>query len=117
MRYFSARKAAPAALDEAAIDAYMRYRAQTTAFATDAGARRSIARAWNGCIGVIKGWPECRLLEPAIKTTEGPEWEKGAVGELVGIDGGVISGVINLESSGVEASDWRPRHDERYHEA
>jgi hypothetical protein len=41
----------------------------------------------------------------------------GAVGELVGIDGGVVSGVINLESSGVEASDWRPRHDERYREA
>ena len=41
----------------------------------------------------------------------------GAVGELVGIDGGVVSGVINLESSDVEASDWRPRHDERYHEA
>jgi hypothetical protein len=25
--------------------------------------------------------------------------------------------VINLESSGVEASDWRPRHDEQYYEA
>jgi hypothetical protein len=35
---------------------------------------------------------------------------------LVGIDGGVVSGVINLESSGVEASDWRPHHDEHYHE-
>jgi hypothetical protein len=42
----------------------------------NAGARRSIARAWNGCIGVIEGWPERRLLEPAIKTTEEPEWEK-----------------------------------------
>jgi len=41
---------------------------------------------------------------------------RGAVAELVGIDGGVVSGVINLESSGVEASDWRPRHDERYQE-
>ena len=41
---------------------------------------------------------------------------KGAVAELVGIEGGVVSGVINLESSGVEASDWRPRHDEHYHE-
>ena len=41
----------------------------------------------------------------------------GAVAELVGIEGGVVSGVINLESSGVEASDWRPRHDEHYHEA
>ena len=42
--------------------------------------------------------------------------DPGAVAELVGIEGGVVSGVINLESSGVEASDWRPRHDEPYHE-
>jgi hypothetical protein len=41
----------------------------------------------------------------------------GAVAGLVGIEGGVVSGVINLESSGVEAPDWRPRHDEHYHEA
>jgi len=47
---------------------------------------------------------------------EGPR-QFGAVAELVGIEGGVVSGVINLESSGVEASDWRPRHDEQYHEA
>jgi hypothetical protein len=42
---------------------------------------------------------------------------EGAVAELVGIEGGVVAGVINLESSGVEASDWRLRHDEQYHEA
>jgi hypothetical protein len=43
-----------------------------------------------------------------------PKWKcPGAVAELVGIEGGVVSGVINLESSGVEASDWRPRHDEQ----
>jgi 4-hydroxybenzoate polyprenyltransferase len=42
---------------------------------------------------------------------------RGPVAELVGIEGGVVSGVINLESSGVEASDWRPRHDEQYYEA
>jgi transposase len=41
----------------------------------------------------------------------------GAVAELVGIRVGVVSGVMNLESSGVEAPDWRPRHDEHYHEA
>ena len=40
-----------------------------------------------------------------------------AVAGLVGIEGGVVSGVFNLESSGVRASDWRPRHDKRYHEA
>src|SRR5260370_19986601 len=39
----------------------------------------------------------------------------GAVAELVGNEGGVVSGVFNLESSGVEASDWRPRYDEHYH--
>src|SRR5439155_15263349 len=42
---------------------------------------------------------------------------RDAVAGLVGIAGGVVSGVINLESSGVEAPDWRPRHDEHYHEA
>lgn len=42
---------------------------------------------------------------------------RGAVAELVGIEVGVVSGVINLESSGVEASDWRLRHEQAYHEA
>jgi hypothetical protein len=42
---------------------------------------------------------------------------RGLVAELVGIEGGVVSGVINLESSGVEASDWRLRHEATYHEA
>jgi len=42
---------------------------------------------------------------------------EGAVAGLVGIEDGVVSGVINLESSGVEAPDWRPRHDKQYHEA
>jgi hypothetical protein len=41
----------------------------------------------------------------------------GAVAGLVGIEGGVVSGVFNLESSGVDALDWRPRHDKSYHEA
>jgi hypothetical protein len=41
----------------------------------------------------------------------------GAVAELVGIEVGVVSGVINLESSDVEASDWRLRHEATYHEA
>jgi hypothetical protein len=41
----------------------------------------------------------------------------GAVAGLVGIEGGVVSGVFNLESPGVEAPDWRPRHDEHYHAA
>jgi hypothetical protein len=35
---------------------------------------------------------------------------------LVGIEGGVVSEEFNLESSGVEAPDRRPRHDEPYYE-
>ena len=54
--------------------------------------------------GIIKD------LEPSGSLPRG-------VARLVGIEGGVVSGVINLESSGVEAPDWRPRHDEYYHEA
>jgi hypothetical protein len=40
----------------------------------------------------------------------------GGVAGVVGIEGGVVSGVINLESFGVGASDWRPRHEEHYQE-
>jgi hypothetical protein len=40
----------------------------------------------------------------------------GGVGGVVGIEGGVVSGVIHLESSRVGASDWRPRHEEHYKE-
>ena len=41
---------------------------------------------------------------------------RGAVARVVGIEGGVVSEVINLESSGVRAPDRRPRHDQHYHE-
>ena len=53
----------------------MRYRAETTALASNAAARRAIARAWNGCVEIIEGWPAQRLVEPAVKTKEGPAWE------------------------------------------
>jgi hypothetical protein len=33
---------------------------------------------------------------------------------VVGIEVGVVSGVFNLESSGVDAPDWRPRHEEHH---
>jgi hypothetical protein len=49
----------------------------------------------------------------AVNVTGSP----GAVAGVVGIKSGVVSGVINLEASGVEAPDWRPRHDNRYHKA
>jgi integrase len=74
MRYCSAHNIAPAAVDEAVLDDYMRYRAETTALASDAAARRAIARAWNGCVDKVAGWPKHPLLEPAVKVMDGPIW-------------------------------------------
>ena len=41
----------------------------------------------------------------------------GAVRNVVGIEGGVVSGVIKPRIAGIGAPARRPRHDERYHEA
>ena len=51
-----------------------------------------------------------------VRDASGQARAFGPVAELVGIEGGVVSGVFNLESSDVGASDRRPRHEERYHE-
>jgi integrase len=75
MRYCSARTIVPDNVSEKEVDDFMRYRAETTALATDAAARRAIARCWNGCIGTIEGWPARRLIEPPVKTHGGPAWE------------------------------------------
>jgi hypothetical protein len=76
---------------------------------------------WNGDIPWISLHDSTALDVPAIhytaQTISKLGLENRGVAGLVGIEGGVVSGVFNLESSGVEASDWRPRHDERYHEA
>jgi hypothetical protein len=57
------------------------------------------------------------VFEVTLATLRLPDNDFGAVAGVVGIEGGVVSGVFNLESSDVRASDWRPRHDKRYHEA
>jgi integrase len=80
MRYCSARQIAPMDADETVVDDYMRYRAEVTALATDTAARRAIARAWNGCVDSIEGWPAHRLVEPAAKIAEGPAWDDFAEG-------------------------------------
>jgi hypothetical protein len=49
--------------------------------------------------------------------SEAPANFQGAVRKLVGIEVGVVSGVFNLESPGVDAPGWRLRHEEAYHTA
>jgi hypothetical protein len=98
MRYCSARQIAPATVDEAVIDAYMRYRAETTALASNDAARRAIARAWNGCIDVVEGWPVQQLVEPAVKTMEGPAWEEFPAGLRTDVDA-YLSGLTRIRRS------------------
>jgi integrase len=52
----------------------MDYRERTTTRASDAASRRILARLWNACIDTIDGWPKVRLLEPPLKSAEGPAW-------------------------------------------
>src|SRR5664280_2446684 len=61
--------------------------------------RRPFQPEANGAVMEVTKW-----LKPSISV--------GSVARLVGIEGGVVSGVFNLESSGVEAPDWRLRHDQ-----
>jgi integrase len=86
MRYCSAQGVAPNAVDETIIDGFMLYRSETTALASDDAARRAIARAWNGCVGAIAGWPAQRLIESSVKAKEGPAWEEFSEGLRSEID-------------------------------
>ena len=74
MRFCTARGVSPAAVDEAVIDRYVDYRAQTGK-ASDTAFRRGLARAWNSNVGRIEGWPAHRLLEPPLKTAGKPSWD------------------------------------------
>ena len=86
------------------------------------GQRFNVERTAAGQQFVIPGTEKPRAA-PRIKyAREGsqlviPGAEQGAVAELVGIECGVVSGVFNLELSGIEVPDWRPRHGKHYHEA
>jgi integrase len=75
IRYCGITGMAPADLNEAVGDAYMRYRAETTALATGIKARRGIARAWNACATEIDGWPQQRLIEPPLRAKAWPQWQ------------------------------------------
>jgi integrase len=75
MRYCSGRGIPPGHVDDSILDAYIRYRRETTALAAGDRARRSVARSWNACVGLVEGWPANRLTEPPVKAKAGPAWE------------------------------------------
>jgi hypothetical protein len=75
MRFCSASNIAPIEVDEAIIDRFMNYRSETGSSADDAF-RRLLARAWNGNVRTVQGWPARRLLEPAVKAAGEVPWER-----------------------------------------
>ena len=85
MRYCSAKGLAPDEVDEAVVDGFMDYRHQRGMEADDAF-RRFMARAWNTNVGVVRGWPARRLVEPPAKTRVEIPWERFPEGLRGGID-------------------------------
>ena len=75
MRYCSARRIDPESVDDGTLDAYWRYRTETTALPSNNTARRFLARSWNACASEIDGQPLRRLTEPPIKAMGRPAWE------------------------------------------
>ena len=53
IRYCSFRGISPGSVDDQVFDDYWRYRADTTALASNNSARRLTVRAWNACMGAI----------------------------------------------------------------
>jgi integrase len=77
MRYASARGIAPDDMNDAVLEAYLAYRAETTALASGIAAARSIARSWNRCVAEIKGWPKVWLVEPELaRDPDALPWEE-----------------------------------------
>lgn len=87
MRFCSGVHVEPGAVDEGVLDRYMDHRARTTTRGSDAATRRILARLWNGGIGRIEGWPQQRLVEPAVKAAEGPGWDDFPEGLRTDIEG------------------------------
>jgi hypothetical protein len=79
MRFCSANRIAPDEVDEAVIDRFKSYRAQSGTAADDSSGRR-LVRAWNSNIGNIRGWPARRLRQPAVKPITDLPWTEFPVG-------------------------------------
>ncbi|MGN6309248.1 MAG: tyrosine-type recombinase/integrase [Xanthobacteraceae bacterium] len=75
MRYCSGKGIGPAAVTDATVAEFLRYRTATSALAAGIAAHRSIARSWNACGRDNSNWPQQRLEEPALKISEAPSWE------------------------------------------
>jgi hypothetical protein len=73
MRFCSANAIAAGEVNDGVVDRFIDYRARCSKPA-DTAFRRLMARAWNGKVGTIPGWPEIKLVEPPVKSTVEIAW-------------------------------------------
>jgi integrase len=75
MRYCSAVGVGPGELDDVVFGQFLAHREKTSSRASDAAARRIIARLWNACAGSIADWPKTNLSAPPPKRKGGLPFE------------------------------------------
>jgi hypothetical protein len=86
-RYCSANNIKPSEVDEKEeiVERFLTYRTLCGKPA-DGAFRRLMARAWNGNVGKIAGWPTTRLFEPPVKSAVEVPWLDFADGLRHGVD-------------------------------
>jgi len=85
MRFCSANSIKPKEVTESVVERFIDYRARCGKPA-DTAFRRVMARAWNANVGAITGWPDIKLVEPAVKSTVEISWSNFPEGLRRGID-------------------------------
>ena len=86
VRYCSAKQVTSGDVDEAVVGRFMDYRCQC-GMRADGAFRRMVVRAWNSNIGVVRGWPAHRLVEPPAKKQVEIDWESFPEGLQRDIEG------------------------------
>jgi integrase len=98
-RYCSANNIKPSEVDEEeeTVERFLAYRTLCGKPA-DAAFRRLMARAWNGNVGKIAGWPTTRLFEPPVKSAVEVPWFEFADGLQHGADA-YLAGLTKIRKS------------------
>jgi hypothetical protein len=106
MRYASAKGIAPEAVTDEVLQAYLLYRAETTALDSGVKAARSIARSWNRCVGEIAAWPAQTLSVPGLADPEFLEWE--AVPETLRVEIDAYLASLARKRKSLSGKRWNP---------
>ena len=74
-RHCSARDLRPESVNEALVDQYFEFRAETTFQDVGPALKRELMKAWNECVEKVSGWPQQLLTLPDLPTRiSGPDW-------------------------------------------